>query len=180
MLSVSPYSKHKDFTTPAYWRVFYTMPRAEKKCKCYLDNQNVEVFLPIRSVVKQWKDRRKMVEEPLFPNYIFARVDERERIGVLRTRGIVRCVTFGGSLAEVTKKEIDQLKLLQTRPDWLETVSGQHFKIGSDVTIDAGPLRGLCGQIVEHRGTTRLLVRVSSINMAVKVELPARLLSGAS
>jgi len=166
-------------SAPAYWRVFYTRPRAEKKCECLLFEQNVEVFLPIRTVVKQWKDRKKKIDEPLFPNYIFARVDERERIEVLGTRGIVRCVTFGGSLAEITQSEISQLKLLQTHPGWLETVCGQHFKIGAKITIEAGPLRGLKGEVIEYRGTTRLIVRVSSIDMAVKVELPSSLLRSA-
>ncbi len=70
--------------------------------------------------------------------------------------------------------------LLQTRPGWLETVCGQHFKVGTKVTIEAGPLRGLTGEIIEYRGTTRLLVRVSSIDMAVKVEVPASFLSSVS
>lgn len=176
MHNVSPPGKHNDKTPPSYWRVFYTKPRAEKKCACLLGEQNVDVFLPIKTVVRQWKDRKKKIDEPLFPNYIFARVDERERIGVLSTSGIVRCVTFGGSPAEITQTEISKLKLLQARPDWLESICGQHLKVGTGVTIEAGPLRGLCGEIIEHRGATRLLVRISSIDMAVRVEVPASFL----
>jgi transcription antitermination factor NusG len=166
-------------SVPAYWRVFYTRSRAEKKCANLLCKKNINVFLPIRTVIRQWQDRRKKIDEPLFPNYIFARVDERERIQVLGTQGIVRCVSFGGTLAEVTQIEINQLKLLQSHPELLEMINARHHQIGTDVTIETGPLRGLKGTVVEQRGTARLLVRVSSIDMAVKVELPSSLLRSA-
>ena len=83
------------------WRVFYTQARAEKKCEQRLGQRGVEVYLPTHKVVRQWKDRKKKVVEPLFRNYIFVRVDEQERLHVLQTPGIVRCVSFGGTPAEV-------------------------------------------------------------------------------
>ena len=69
------------------WRVFYTQARAEKKCEQRLVQRRVEVYLPTHKVVRQWKDRKKKVVEPLFRNYIFVRVDEQERLHVLRNCG---------------------------------------------------------------------------------------------
>jgi transcription antitermination factor NusG len=156
-----------------YWRAFYTHARAEKKCEYRLEEKNIEVFLPVQTEIRQWKDRKKKVEVPLFRNYIFARVDERRRIDVLQTQGIVRCISFGGVLAEVKQEEIDQIKLLQTCPERLEKVDVLPSQlVGSNVKIDRGPLRGLKGEIIDIRGDTRLIVRITSLNMAMKVEVP--------
>ena len=62
------------------WRVFYTMPRSEKKCELALQEKDIEVFLPTCTRISQWSDRKKKITLPLFQNYIFARVDERDRI----------------------------------------------------------------------------------------------------
>jgi transcription antitermination factor NusG len=155
------------------WRVFYTRARAEKTCEQRLTDARIEVFLPKHTVVRQWSDRRRSVSQPLFQNYIFARVDERERIAVLRSPGIVRCVAFGGRPATVTQDEIDRLRIMQTRPEWLEPVEALLPGVGNDVTIDSGPLRGLSGVVVEHRGDTHLVVQIPSVKQAVKVILPA-------
>ena len=104
------------------WRVFYTQARAEKKCEERLVQRGVEVYLPTHKVVRQWKDRKKKVIEPLFRNYIFAHVDEQERLHVLKTPGIVRCVSFGGTPAEVDEGEIEQLKIAQKDPKRLRLV----------------------------------------------------------
>lgn len=163
----------------AHWRAFYTRARAEKKCEHRLKEKEIEVFLPIQTVIRQWKDRKKEVKVPLFRNYIFARVDERERIQVLRTPGIVRCIAFGGVLAEVTQEEIDQIKLLQSNPGWVKGMETTPNIIGNQVSIESGSLRGLKGEVVELRGETRLLIRIASLDMAIKVEVPYSLTKSA-
>lgn len=162
-----------------YWRAFYTCSRAEKICEQRLVEKDIEVFLPVQTVVRQWKDRKKKIQEPLFRNYIFARVDERERIQVLRTPGIVRCITFGGVLAEITQEEIDQIKLLQYEPGWIKSIETTHKLIGNQITIESGSMRGLKGEVIELRGGTRILVRIISLNMAIKVEVPYSLTKSA-
>ena len=154
------------------WRVFYTRPRAEKKCEQRLKDRRVDVFLPIQTVVRQWSDRRRKINQPLFQNYIFARVTERERLMVLRSPGIVRCVAFGGQPAAVTPAEIDRLRILQTRPEWLEPTELPMPGLGEEVTVESGPMQGLTGMVVAHRGRTHLVVQIPSIRQAVKVIMP--------
>lgn len=161
----------------ATWRVFYTRPRAEKKCEQRLENSLIEVFLPKRTVVRQWADRRQRVSQPLFRNYIFACVSEHGRIAVLRSPGIVRCVAFGGRPAVVSQGEIDRLRIMQARPDWLEPVDGPLPDVGDEVTVESGPLQGLSGMVAEHRGDMHLVVQMPSIKQAVKVIIPAAYVS---
>ncbi len=155
------------------WRVFYTAPRAEKKAETRLVAGGFEVFLPTRVAIRQWKDRKKKVVVPLFPNYLFAHVDERERIEVLQTPGIVRCVSFGGVLAEVSEAEIENLRISQKDPDRLEPLAFPMPEKGMKVVIEQGPLRGLTGEVVSHRGKTHLVLTVPSIRQAVRVNVPA-------
>lgn len=154
---------------PRYWRVFYTAPRAEKKCRDRLNDQNIEVFLPTRTVERQWSDRTKTVVEPLFRSYIFAHVHERERLTVLRTDGIVRCVAFDGKIARVRDEEIEQLKEYQKHPDRLEVIDMP--PPGTEVSITEGPMKGMRGEVIEHRGSKRLVLRIDAIRQAVSVEI---------
>jgi len=157
---------------PRYWRVFYTRARTEKKCETRLDDRNIDVFLPTRTVLRQWSDRTKEVVEPLFRNYIFAHVDEAERLRVLRTNGIVRCVSFRGEPARLRDEEVEQLQRTQNAPDRLSPVDLRPA-VGETVTVRKGPLQGLTGEVLQHRGQTHVLVRVESIRQGVKAEVAA-------
>lgn len=157
-----------------FWRVFYTFPRAEKKCEQRLNDQSIEAYLPKHTVVRQWSDRKKKVVEPLFRNYIFAHVDERERLRVLQTDGIVRCVSFQGEPAIVQAEVIEQLKIALERGDGFAVVDYvPRPKIGSKVVVTEGPMRGLRGEVQEHRGQTHVLVAIPAIRQALKVNVPA-------
>ncbi len=155
------------------WRVFYTFPRAEKKCESRLAEREVEVFLPKHTVVRQWSDRKKKVVEPLFRNYIFARVDERERLLVLQVEGIVRCVGFDGRPAELTQDDIEQIRIAQTESARISVLGYPLPALGEDVTIVEGPLQGLHGQVMQHRGQTRLAIVIPAIRQALTVEVDA-------
>lgn len=157
-----------------HWRVFYTHPRAEKKCEERLQEQRIEAFLPKYTAVRQWKDRNKKVTEPLFRNYIFAHVDDRERLRALQTQGIVRCVTFGGKVAEVDPEEIKQLMILQRDQTRLAAVSYPQFKVGEFVLVESGPMEGLRGEVIEIRGQQYVVVRVNAIRQAVRVHIQAQ------
>ena len=147
------------------------MARAEKKVENRLDEQEVDVFVPKCRVVRQWKDRKKKVTVPLFPNYLFANVDEYDRMKVLQTNGIVRMITFAGEPAEMGEDEIDQLKITQHTPERLEVLSSARPPVGSEVKVEQGPLQGLKGVVREQRGQHELLLEIRTIRQVVKVQL---------
>lgn len=157
-----------------FWRVFYTFPRTEKKVEDRLEERGIEVFLPKITVTRQWSDRKKKVVEPLFRNYIFARVDEGDRLRVLQTDGVVRCVGFNGSPAVVTEEEIEAIRIAQRDPERLAVIEfPPRPEVGTPVVVEEGPLRGLRGEVVEHRGETHLVVRVLAIRQALRINVPA-------
>jgi transcription antitermination factor NusG len=156
---------------PSRWLVFYTRPRNEKKCEKKLREIGIEVFLPKCRVERQWSDRIKKVMLPLFPNYIFARVNEKERIKVLKTAGIVTMVTFGDQPAVMDECEIENLRITQNNPERLESLSYSLPDPGSRVVVKGGPFEGLAGYVVEQRSGKCVVVEITSIGKAVKVHL---------
>jgi len=154
------------------WRVFYTRARAEKKCEERLQDRRIDVLVPKKKEIRQWSDRKKEVTVPLFRNYLFARVDEKDRLRTLRTNGIVRCVHFDGEPARLRKETVEQLKRTQQAPGRL-SVADLRPPVGETVTITDGPMKGLTGEVRQHRGQSYVLVRVEAIRQAVKVEVPS-------
>lgn len=156
-----------------HWRVFYTQPRAEIICEERLLEQGFHVFVPKMQELRQWSDRKKKVTVPLFRSYLFGHVDERERIRVLQADGVSRNVSFGGRLAILTHEEIEMLRIMQQRPDLLSIARyGVPPAIGAPVEIKDGPFMGLKGTVMQQRAQTHLLVRIDSIQQAVRITLP--------
>jgi transcription antitermination factor NusG len=155
------------------WRVFYAKPRAEKRAAARLAEAGHEVFLPLRAALRQWSDRKTQVEEPLFPGYLFARVDERARLAVLQDEAVVRALAFGGRLAAVPDEEVAQLQALQAAPERLAAVTQRAFPVGAEVYVARGPVRGVRGRVLAHPKRCYLLVEVPSIRQAIRVHVPA-------
>lgn len=155
------------------WRVFYTRPRNEKKVAERLRAADLEVCLPLRTVVRQWSDRKKTVREPLFPSYLFAHVDERQRLDVLTDEAIVKSVAFGGQLAEVRDQEIDLLRSLESVPEDVEILAMSAFPRGAEVIVTDGPLKGARGTVSGFPRALYLSVEVPSIRQTVRFQVPA-------
>lgn len=153
------------------WLVLYTRPRYEKKVARQLAERGIEHFLPLREEMRQWSDRKKLVEAPLFPGYIFVHVDERQRMQALETDGAMKFVHFNGRVAEVRPATIDALRLVvdSRAPVSVEEAG---LALGADVHIRTGPLAGVHGRLVAHRGNYRVGVLVEVLNQLVTVEVP--------
>src|SRR5690606_20682493 len=102
----------KDEVMP--WFVLYTKPRAEKKTAEQLARMGVEVYCPVVRTMRQWSDRKKKVDIPLFSSYLFVNLTEEERNVVFRASGVVRYLFWLGKPAVVRQEEIDTIR------EWLD------------------------------------------------------------
>jgi transcription antitermination factor NusG len=92
------------------WYVLYLRSRYEKRVHEELQRRGIESFLPTIMEVRQWSDRKKKVEMPLFPGYDFVRIDLKERVRVLEVDGVVKFVSIGDSRpVPVPDKQIESL-----------------------------------------------------------------------
>lgn len=96
--------------TQPHWYVLYTKPRHEKKVAERLTDAGFEVYCPLHKVKRQWSDRTKVVEEPLFRGYVFIRVEDAQREEVFRYPGTVRYLFWLRRPAIVREEEINAIK----------------------------------------------------------------------
>ena len=124
------------------WYAVYTKSRHEKRLAELLNEKGIEAYVPLRKVVRQWSDRKKLVSEPLIRSYCFVRPGPGEYYDVLNTDGAVRYVWFSGKPAPIPNKQIDILKVLTGSDVDVDVVPGSLLK-GTTVRVNAGPLAGV-------------------------------------
>ncbi|MBK0370910.1 UpxY family transcription antiterminator [Flavobacterium agrisoli] len=109
------------------WYVIYTKPKWEKKVAEQLSTLGVESYCPVVMQVRQWSDRKKKVEIPLFNSYVFVRLDEKERDLVFQVQGVVRYLFWLGKPAVVRDVEIESIqeRLRDSLPKQIEVLSHQ-------------------------------------------------------
>lgn len=160
------------------WYPFYTLPRHEKKVADLLQKSGTEFYLPLLKVMRQWSDRKKMVEEPLFKSYIFVRTryPSTDFYRIISTPGIVRSVSFNGRPQFVTDTEIESIRQLLELGYTLKSINIP-LKKGTPVEISSGPLMGMQGEVMGPKGKRKFIVRVNTINTALQVDIAADFLT---
>jgi transcription antitermination factor NusG len=93
-----------------HWYAVYTHAKWEKKVADLLTRKKIENYCPLNRVVRQWSDRKKIVEQPLFTCYVFVRLSDKERIPVLQTEGVLNYVSWMGKPAVIRDPEIELIK----------------------------------------------------------------------
>jgi len=155
------------------WYLIYTYPRHEKKLAEYLREKSVETFLPTIRVVRQWNDRKKVVESPLFPSYLFVRLNDiQSYYCVLESGSSLYYVKTGKENARVSDAMIENIRLISGYGEQVE-VSSDHFQAGRKIVIQQGPLTGLSGEVVQYKGRNKILVRVNLLKRNVLLALQA-------
>jgi transcription antitermination factor NusG len=157
------------------WYPVYTNPRAEKKAFELLTVKGIETYLPLQKTLKQWSDRKKIVEEPYIKSYLFVKITPAQHTHVLTTRGICRFLYFSGKIASMPDRQIDDLKLLFASETDFE-LTERTFQAGEAVRVCAGPLLGLRGELVTVLSQKKLLVRVQHISQSILVQVPTAFL----
>lgn len=155
------------------WYVIYTRPQQENKVSNYLSQKGIEFFFSTIKDVRQWHDRKKIINKPLFPGYIFVRIhDAADYFNCLEIEGVCCFVKFGKQLGMISQAEIDQLKLMVNYNGSIE-VSDEYFKSGQKLQIEEGALAGLTGEMVQYNGKTKILIRTYILSRSILVDLSA-------
>lgn len=154
-----------------YWTAFYTKPRNERKVSERLQIKGFEVYCPVKTVLRQWSDRKKKVKEPLFTSYIFAKINESQRQDILKDPSIVSSVFWLKEPVRIREREIEAIKkFLEENPD--PKVLNSTFKEGQKVEVFEGPLKGEKGECLKMKGS-RLILTIESLNMSLVAEVAA-------
>jgi transcription antitermination factor NusG len=151
------------------WYALYVRSQHEKSVLAQLEAKQHEAFLPLYESTNKWADRWKSVALPLFPGYVFCRFKQTQRTSVLATSGVVNVVKFGPDPASIPQSEIEAVRLIVNSRVMAEPYTG--LGLGEEVTMSAGPLRGLTGILTDVRKSPRLVVSIDLLNRSVSVEV---------
>jgi transcriptional antiterminator NusG len=159
------------------WYVFYTKSRQEKKVKELLEGSGFDVFLPMQKVMRQWSDRKKKVEVPLFNSYIFVRDHQHRIADILQTPGVAWNIRHNGKPAILREEEFQLIQRFIHTGYFLEaTGEVETFSVGDRAKIIDGPLAGLSGILTGEDKNQRFNVLLEGIQQVIQVQMPAALL----
>ena len=150
------------------WYVLYTKPRHEKKLAERLQSEGWKVYCPLKKTTKQWSDRKKVVEEALFPSFIFIQCQEQDRDQVFVHASAVRYLCWLRRPALVRSEGIESIRHWMAEVNH-ESIAVVTIPVSSKVRLGAGPLMGRLGKIKEHRGN-QVIIMFNQLGIQVRVK----------
>jgi transcription antitermination factor NusG len=146
----------------SFWCAVQVAPRREMIVSKILANKGYDSFSPTYRMKRQWSDRVKHLDQPLFPGYVFCRIAQDVAGPIYTTPGVVRILGCGGSVSIIEDVQIDDLKraVASGRP-----VRPAHWVPGQRVRITRGPLAGVKGTL---RGLGKGYELVLSVDLLMK------------
>ncbi|GMT45934.1 MAG: transcription antitermination protein NusG [bacterium] len=155
------------------WYALYVKSRTEKKVAVELEGTGIDFYLPLEKRLRQWSDRKKWVEEPLFRSYIFVYITQKEYYKVLQTRGVVKYISFEGKAVPVPQQQIDAVKIYLSEIDPVLN-EDQEWEEGSEVEVMVGKLTGLKGILIQAKGKNRVRVEIDVVGSAIILNIPRK------
>jgi transcription antitermination factor NusG len=152
----------------ARWLVFYTLARREKDLMRKLEAAHIPFYGPmIRRRLRSAGGKTRSSYVPLFPGYVFSRVDDEQRRSALATNTIARWIPVGDE-----RMLVDDLRAIRRLIDSEQPLTPEaRLESGQPVRVRSGPLKGLEGVVIRRRGEERLLVSVRFLNQGASIEL---------
>lgn len=158
-----------------FWHALYVRSRSEKKVLSQLEEMGIQAYLPLITVVKQWSDRRKKVEEPLFKSYVFVHSNSKQYIPILNVYGVVKFVTFEKEAVVVPENQILAIKKFvrdYERGEEFKMRNDEELKVGQMVRIINGPMKGLTGRLDTICNKRHLIVYIDVVGQCIPVHIP--------
>lgn len=153
------------------WYVLYTKSRNEKKVARLVNEAGIAAYCPVQEIVRQWSDRKKKVQEPVFRSYIFVHLEdyESESIVVLNIPGAVRFLWWLGKPGVVRDDEIQSIKDFLSR--YKDASITSDIKEGQEVIVKEGPLQDKSGIVIRIQGNKAIL-HLKSLGWNLVAQLP--------
>jgi transcription antitermination factor NusG len=158
------------------WYALYTKPRWEKKIDSVLVRKGVESWCPLQRVERQWSDRKKIIEDPLFKSYVFVRIDDTEKTKVLMTDGVLNFVHHLGKPAVIRDAEIELIQnYLSEKEASLSIHALEGFNENERIKVSHGIFMDNEGTVVRG-GKKKVYVKLESLGQVMIVEFPVEYL----
>jgi transcription antitermination factor NusG len=163
MNAASPYRSTEQ------WFAIRVKSRCEKAVAQMAQSRGFQEFLPVYRSRRQWSDRQQEVEFPLFPGYLFCRLNPEHRLPLLTIPGVVQIVGVGKTPVAVDDAEITAIQAAVQ--SGLTAEPWPFLAVGDRVRLETGPLAGLEGILVGSEKQPRVVVSVTLLHRSVAVTI---------
>lgn len=151
------------------WFAVYTLSCHEKRVAQHCSAREIEHYLPLRSTLTRWKNGCTMlIDRPLFPGYLFVKIEKLHRVRVLELPGVQSLVGRGREPVPLPGTEIE---ILRRGLDQLNAHPCPYMNIGERAKIKRGPLQGMTGIVVRKKNGLRLVLSIDLIMKSVSLEI---------
>ena len=152
------------------WYAVHTRSRHEKQVDLFLSERGIETFLPLVHTLSRRMDRKKYVDIPLFPGYLFVCAEKEHLSDVKYTRGVTRIIgTDLDAPTPIPDKQILDIKSIMESEVKLDPFP--YLQKGRMVRVKSGPLKGLEGILVERKGHYKLVIRIDLLQKGAAAEV---------
>ena len=153
------------------WYVLHTKSRFENVVNEGLAKKSIDVFLPKIKVRSKRRDRKAMIQVPLFPGYVFVKTDLNpyEHIEIVKTFGAVRIIGNKDSPLAVSQESIESLQIMVAGNN--DVTTGKHLRKGDIVMVINGPFAGVAGTFIRYKGKERVVVYIEALGQFASVEV---------
>ena len=154
------------------WYLIHTKIRQERVALENLERQGFECFLPLIRAEKLRRGQLQVVQDALFPRYLFIRLGaglaSQSWLHIQSTVGVNRLVTFGQTPAKIDDTLVSELRATSESTE----LQLRHFEPGEQVVATEGPLVGLEAIHQMADGEGRVMVLLNIMSKAVKMSVP--------
>ena len=153
------------------WHVIYTKSKWEKKVDDLLLQKGFESWCPVQKQERQWSDRKKIIEAPLFRSYVFIKASKEDYTKILSTIGVVNFLYFERKPAIIRDVEIEEIRKYfgMSTTASIQIADMSNIPAQTKVSINQGLFMGQRGEVIKA-GKKNVFVRLESINMMMIVE----------
>jgi transcriptional antiterminator RfaH len=164
-------SQSADCNDERSWYAVFTLPQNEKSAMRQLQLRDIETFLPTYETVTIWKNRQRVrTVRPLFPTYLFVRIENRQRYRVLQSPGVIHIV---GNRREDVPIAAGEIEFLRASTEGRKIEPYQEFVLGKRVRIKRGSMEGVEGTLVRKGNGLRFVLSITLINQCAAIEVGA-------
>jgi transcriptional antiterminator NusG len=151
------------------WFALRVKSRSEKVVAAAVRSKGFEEFLPLYKSRHRWSDRSKLVDEPLFPGYVFCCLNGAERFALLTIPRVMHLVGIGNTPAALADQEI--LAIREALRAQVAIEPWPFLEVGQRVHLAKGPLAGVEGFLVEADRQHRIVLGLTMLKQSVAVEI---------
>lgn len=156
-----------------HWYVAYVRMHHEKKVSERLDKMGIKSFVPIQQELRQWSDRRKLIDKVVLPMMVFIYANSKERAEVLSIPTVSRFMVMRGESTPtiIPDEQMERFRFMLDYSEESVSMADVPLVHGEEVRVIKGPLKGLVGEFVTEGGKSKIAIRLNMLGCAC-VDIP--------